>query len=88
MESLCNFHNQKESTVNQTSPLLLLCGLYCVPMLLVLMLGVFIGRFKPRLRSPIALDNGGGDRLVKAGTPAAVSELRRAARKDNAGYGG
>lgn len=73
--------------MNNTSPLLLLCGLYCVPMMVMLMLGVFIGRFKPRLRSPIEI-NGGGDKLIRAGTPAAVSELRRAARKDNAGYGG
>lgn len=73
--------------MNNTSPLLLICGLFCIPNLLFLALGIFIGRFKPKLRSPIEI-NGSGDRLVRAGTPAAVTELRRAARKDNAGYGG
>lgn len=75
--------------MNNTSPLLLLCGLYCVPMLLVLMLGVFIGRFKPRLRSPIEI-NPGGDKLIRAGSPEAKAAVRRIIQqqKDNAGYGG
>lgn len=75
--------------MSQSSPLLILCGLYCVPMLLVLMLGVFIGRYRPRLRSPIQI-NGEPDKLIRAGTPEAKAAVRRIIQqqKDNAGYGG
>lgn len=76
--------------MNGSSSLLLVCGLWCMPALLMLALGIFIGRYKPKLRSPIALnyEDTTGPTAIKPGTAEARAVLRKVAQKDNPGYGG